>query len=97
MSTWSLVPYEAAENKVGAEAGDHRAPHRAVPAFVASVLMPMLASRLIPRSAGKALPMPGRPPVATERLSVVLPDGRLMYQLEHRWRDGTKHMMIELP
>jgi hypothetical protein len=41
--------------------------------------------------------MPGRPPVATERLSVVLPDGRLLYQLKHRRRDGTKHMMIELP
>jgi hypothetical protein len=36
----------------------------------------------------------GRPPVATERLSV-LPDGRLLYRLRHRWRDGTTHMVFE--
>ncbi len=29
----------------------------------------------------------GRPPVATERLSM-LPDGRLLYRLKRRWRDG---------
>jgi hypothetical protein len=29
-----------------------------------------------------------RPPVATERLSR-LADGRLLYRLKHRWRDGT--------
>jgi hypothetical protein len=35
----------------------------------------------------------GRPPV-TERLSV-LPDGRLLYRLKHRWRDGTTHVILE--
>jgi len=32
-----------------------------------------------------------RPPVATERLSW-LPDGRILYELRHRWRDGTTHV-----
>lgn len=32
-----------------------------------------------------------RPPVATERLKR-LPDGRLMYELRHPWRDGTTHV-----
>lgn len=36
----------------------------------------------------------GRPPVATERLSV-LPDGRLLYRLKRRWRDGTSHVIFE--
>ena len=36
----------------------------------------------------------GRPPVAAERLSV-LPDGRLLYRLKRRWRDGTTHMIFE--
>ena len=35
-----------------------------------------------------------RPPVSTERLSR-LPDGRLLYQLKRRWRDGTSHMVFE--
>jgi len=35
-----------------------------------------------------------RPPVATERLSH-LPDGRLLYRLKRRWRDGTTHMIFE--
>jgi hypothetical protein len=35
-----------------------------------------------------------RPPVATERLSR-LPDGRLLYRLKHRWRDGTTHVLYE--
>jgi Putative transposase/Transposase zinc-binding domain len=35
-----------------------------------------------------------RPPVATERLSR-LKDGRLLYQLKHRWRDGTTHVVFE--
>jgi len=35
-----------------------------------------------------------RPPVATERLSR-LPDGRLLYRLKHRWRDGTTHVLFE--
>jgi hypothetical protein len=30
----------------------------------------------------------GRPPLATERLSL-LPDGRLLVRLKRRWRDGT--------
>ncbi|MBZ5498797.1 MAG: transposase [Acidobacteriia bacterium] len=33
----------------------------------------------------------GRPPVATERLSVP-PDGRLLYRLKRRRRDGTSHV-----
>jgi hypothetical protein len=35
-----------------------------------------------------------RPPLATVRLSV-LPDGRLLYRLKRRWRDGTTHMIFE--
>jgi hypothetical protein len=35
-----------------------------------------------------------RPPVATERLSR-LEDGRLLYRLKHRWRDGTTHVIFE--
>jgi len=34
----------------------------------------------------------GRPPLATERLSL-LPDGRLLYRLKRRWRDGTTHVI----
>jgi len=36
----------------------------------------------------------GRPPLAAERLSV-LGDGRLLYRLKRRWRDGTTHMIYE--
>ena len=36
----------------------------------------------------------GRPPVCSERPSL-LPDGRLLYRLKHRWRDGTTHMIFE--
>ena len=36
----------------------------------------------------------GRPPLSTERLSL-LPDGRLLYRLKRRWRDGTSHMIFE--
>ena len=36
----------------------------------------------------------GRPPLATERLSL-LPDGRLLYRLKRRWRDGTTHVIFE--
>jgi hypothetical protein len=36
----------------------------------------------------------GRPPVATERLSE-LQDGRLLYELRHRWRDGTTYVAFE--
>ena len=36
----------------------------------------------------------GRPPLATERLSV-LPGGRLLYRLKRRWRDGTSHVIFE--
>jgi len=35
-----------------------------------------------------------RPPVATDRLSR-LADGRLLYRLKHRWRDGTSHVVFE--
>jgi len=35
-----------------------------------------------------------RPAIATERLSL-LPDGRMMYELRHRWRDGTTHVVFE--
>jgi len=35
-----------------------------------------------------------RPPVATGRLSR-LPDGRLLYRLKRRWRDGTTHVIFE--
>jgi len=36
----------------------------------------------------------GRPPLATERLSL-LPDGRLLYRLKRRWRDGTTHVIYD--
>jgi hypothetical protein len=36
----------------------------------------------------------GRPALSTERLSL-LPDGRLLYRLKRRWRDGTSHMIFE--
>ena len=36
----------------------------------------------------------GRPPLATERLSQ-LSDGRLLYRLKRRWRDGTTHVIYE--
>ena len=36
----------------------------------------------------------GRPPLATDRLSL-LPDRRLLYRLKHRWRDGTTHVIYE--
>jgi hypothetical protein len=32
--------------------------------------------------------------IATERLSL-LPDGRLLYRLKRRWRDGTSHVIFE--
>jgi hypothetical protein len=35
-----------------------------------------------------------RPPVATDRLSR-LTDGRIVYRLKHRWRDGTTHVVFE--
>jgi hypothetical protein len=36
----------------------------------------------------------GRPPLSTERLSM-LADGRLLYRLKRRWRDGTSHVIYE--
>jgi len=35
-----------------------------------------------------------RPPVSSERLST-LEDGRLLYRLKNRWRDGTTHLVLE--
>jgi len=35
-----------------------------------------------------------RPPLATERLER-MPDGRLLYRLRHRFRDGTTHVVFE--
>jgi len=35
-----------------------------------------------------------RPPLALERLSL-LPDGRLLYRLKRRWRNGTTHVIFE--
>jgi hypothetical protein len=35
-----------------------------------------------------------RPPVAIDRLSG-LPDGRLLYRLKRRWKDGTTHVIYE--
>jgi Putative transposase/Transposase zinc-binding domain len=35
-----------------------------------------------------------RPPLSTERLER-LPDGRLLYRLRHRWRDGTTALLLE--
>jgi hypothetical protein len=35
-----------------------------------------------------------RAPIATDRLSEA-PDGRIVYRLRHRWRDGTTHVVFE--
>ena len=35
-----------------------------------------------------------RPPIASDRLSEA-PDGRIVYRLRHRWRDGTTHVVFE--
>ena len=35
-----------------------------------------------------------RPPLSNERLSL-LPDGKLLYRLKRRWRDGTTHVIYE--
>ena len=35
-----------------------------------------------------------RPPIATDRLSEA-PDGRIVYRLRHRWRDGTTHVVFD--
>jgi hypothetical protein len=35
-----------------------------------------------------------RPPIATDRLSEAS-DGRIVYRLRHRWRDGTTHVVFE--
>ena len=35
-----------------------------------------------------------RPPIATDRLSET-PDGRIVYGLRHRWRDGTTHVVFD--
>ena len=35
-----------------------------------------------------------RPAIATERLSLLL-DGRVMYELRHRWHDGTTDVVLE--
>jgi hypothetical protein len=35
-----------------------------------------------------------RPPIATDRLSEA-PDGRILYRLRHRWRDGTSHVVFD--
>lgn len=36
----------------------------------------------------------GRPPLASERLERP-PDGRILYRLRHRWRDGTSALILE--
>jgi hypothetical protein len=50
--------------------------------------------RMNPEFLARLLRYAGRPPVATERLSL-LPDGRLLYRLKRRWRDGTSHVIFE--
>lgn len=56
----------------------------------ANVCVPARARRQLEKLCRYA----ARPPVATERLSL-LPDGRLLYRLRHRWRDGTTHVVFE--
>jgi len=56
----------------------------------ANVCIPARARRQLEKLCRYA----ARPPVATERLSL-LPDGRLLYLLKHRWRDGTTHVVFE--
>ena len=36
----------------------------------------------------------GRPAIAESRLSL-LPDGRVSYELKRRWKDGTRHVVLE--
>jgi Putative transposase len=56
----------------------------------ANVCIPARARRQLEKLCRYA----ARPPVATERLSR-LSDGRLLYGLRHRWRDGTTHVIFE--
>jgi hypothetical protein len=56
----------------------------------ANVCIPAKARRQLEKLCRYA----ARPPVATERLSI-LPDGRVLYRLRHRWRDGTTHVAFE--
>ena len=58
----------------------------------------LAASTCVPAKARRQLEnlcrYAGRPPVATERLSVGS-DGRLLYRLRHRWRNGATHVVFE--
>jgi len=56
----------------------------------ANVCIPAKARRQLEKLCRYA----ARPPIATERLSI-LPDGRVLYCLRHRWRDGTTHVAFE--
>jgi len=56
----------------------------------ANVCIPAKARRQLEKLCRYA----ARPPIATERLSI-LPDGRVLYRLGHRWRDGTTHVAFE--
>jgi len=56
----------------------------------ANVCIPAKARRQLEKLCRYA----ARPPIATERLSI-LPDGRVLYRLRHRWRDGTTHVAFE--
>ena len=58
----------------------------------ANVCIPARARRQLEKLCRYA----ARPPVATERLSR-LPDGRLLYRLKRRWRDGTKPARYRSP
>ena len=55
----------------------------------ANVAVPARDRRRLERLCGYE----ARPPVATERLSR-LEDGRLIYRLKHRWRDGTTQAVL---
>ena len=56
----------------------------------ANVCLPAKARRALENLCRYA----ARPPVATERLSL-LPDGRVAYRLRHHWRDGTTHVLLD--
>jgi hypothetical protein len=82
----------------GAETEDDGVAVRSVPrcaavsgfSLHANVCIPAKARRQLENLCGYA----GRPAVATERLSV-LPDGRLLYRLRHRWRNDATHVVFE--
>ncbi|MCP3936045.1 MAG: transposase, partial [Actinomycetia bacterium] len=84
-------------DRVELAAGGHAAPQQA-PGLARTSGFSLHAGVVVPANDRQRLERlcryVGRPPVATQRLSK-LEDGRLLYELRHRWRDGTTHVAFE--